>query len=336
MGDMSNTRYLVVKGSGGAGLGDKLRALISAVAYARLSGRRLYVDWNDPAYGDGRNNYFGDLFKLEGVESVDEMPLAGSVRPPSWQGKLHLNWDQLYAEFGSPPWDRRWAQETFSFDQGNLDWPDETCVMWDFDQFSKLAPLLPRLYSDFPAGGVNEVQQGYILRRHIRPSSVVQDEMQSYSSKLGTMRPFIGVHVRASAESFIARNTPPVSAYVKSVMRIMQTKSVSTIFLATDNHDVQKVFEKKFGDDRVIFTDKWLPPAGVALHLKNDCPDRLQSAKDALVDVLLLASADYLVTMGNSSFGMLARMFSASPLENRATLMWKAPFRQRILRALVR
>lgn len=328
----SNTDLiLLVKGSGGAGLGDKLRALISAVVYAQLSGRKLYVDWNDPAYGDGVGNYFAELFRIEGIPVVGERPLEGTVRPAAWQGKLHLNWDQLYAEHGAPAWNRQWAQETFSFDQGVLDWPEDICVMWDFDQFSKLVPHLSRLYPAISEGLSLEQLQGYVLRQHLRPAESIAAMLQTYQQRLRGIGSFVGVHVRASDESFKARNAPPVEDYVKAAAGLVQGKGATGIFLATDNCAVQEIFVRRFGRERVLWTDKWLPEAGVALHLDNNCPDRLQSAQDALLDILLLASADYLVTMGNSSFSMLARMFSAASQPNRTTLIWKAPLWQRVL-----
>jgi hypothetical protein len=329
---MLRERYMVIKGSGEAGIGDKLRAIISALVYAQLSGRTLYVDWNDPAYSDGAHNYFSDLFRLEGVETTNERPLCGTVRPAAWQDKLHLNWDQLYAEFGIPPWNRKWAQETFSFDQGVLDWPEDSCVMWDFDQFKKLVPFLPGLYPSLAEVESHERMQGEILRRHVKPSASVEAALQPYLKQLDALRPFVAVHVRAAEDNFRMRNAPPVSAYLQATRKMLRRKGACGVFLATDNRDVQDLFVQEFGRDRVVWTEKWLPAPGVALQLGNDCPDRLQSARDALVDILLLASADYLVTMGNSSFSMLARMFSATCDAERITLTWKSPLWQRILR----
>ena len=177
-------KYLVVKGSGGAGLGDKLRAIISAVIYARLTDRIIYIDWNDPAYGDGVKNYFSSLFGLEGVRTTSKCPLFTNVRPAIWQKKLHLNFDQLYVEMGTPEWNRSWASKTFSFDQGVLDWPEEVCVMWDFDQFHALKQHLPELYSSIQGNESDEWQQGEVLRRHVIPSSAVKKQCEPYMSQL--------------------------------------------------------------------------------------------------------------------------------------------------------
>ncbi len=324
-------KYLVVKGSGGCGLGDRLRAVISAVVYAQLSNRTLYIDWNDSAYGDGRMNYFGKLFMLEGVPTTSERPQSGLVRPVAWQDKLQLNWDQLYEEHGIPAWNRAWATETYSIDQGVLDWPEEVCVMWDFDQFSKFLPFLPKLYPAVEGIRSSEWWQSYVLRTHIKPADDIEKELIAHLNRLESLRPVVGVHVRASAEHFKSRTAPSVMDYVKAVRLMMRRSGACGIFLATDNRDVQDLFCKEFGQGRVMWLDKWLPEPGVALHLKNDCPDRLRSVRDALLDILLLASVDFLVTMGNSSFSILARMFSETTEKQRMTLMWRPSLLQRML-----
>ena len=144
-------------------------------------------------------------------------------------------------------------------------------------------------------------------------------------------RPVVGVHVRATDESFRVRSAPAVIEYLKAVKKITRQGEAKMIFLATDNRAVQDLFCKKFGADQVLWTEKWLPDPGVALHLANECPDRLQSARDALVDIFLLASADYLVTLANSSFSIIARMFSEVPSEKRITLLGHTPLWRRAL-----
>lgn len=324
------TKILVVKGSGGAGLGDKLRAVISAIIYARLSGRSLYVDWNDTAYGDGVTNYFSALFRLENVQTVGDRPLLGSVRPSAWRGKLHLNWDQLYAEYGTPPWNRVWAREVFSFDQGVLDWDEDVCVMWDFDQFEKLIPYLPRLFPAIRGDEPVERLQGEVLNTHVRPVQEVADAVAAYRAEMHEMRPLIGLHVRATDEHYRARQAPPVAAYVKAARDLQRRSGARAIFLSTDNRDVQELFQRQFGKEQVMWTNKWLPPSGVALHFQNKCPDRLQSLRDALIDIYLLASCDGLVSLGNSSFSALARMVSTCSVERQIVLHGQPPLLRRL------
>ena len=324
-------RFLILKGSVGAGLGDKVRALVSAIAYARLTDRALYVEWNDPAYGDGTRNYFEDLFSVEGLRTVAQRPTAGRVRPALWQDRLDCSFDQLYAEQGPRPWDRAWAIEHLSFDQSVLDWPEEICVMWDFDQFPALMPVVSQL---LPAGTAAHTQEqvcGALLRQHLRLQPDIEQKVAACRESLHARGSWIGIHVRATDESFQARGAPPVSAYLRAAEQWLRRSGADTLFLATDNRRVQELFCDAFGAERVIWTDKWLPEPGQALHLENDeCPDRQQAAKDAVADIFLLASADVLITMNNSSFGILARTLSAAPAENRQTLMWHPPLWKRL------
>lgn len=81
-------KYIVVKGSGGAGLGDKIFALIVAGMYSLVSGRILYVDWRDRTYGDATRNYFPDLLRAVGLAVTDQLPTAGRAVPKSWDGRL--------------------------------------------------------------------------------------------------------------------------------------------------------------------------------------------------------------------------------------------------------
>ena len=314
-------RTLVVKGSGGAGLGDKVLALASAIAYAKLSDRQLYVDWADSAYGDGVSNYFPRLFTLAGVPDAEIRPTEGSVRPVAWQGKLHLTWDQLYAEHGAPPWNRQWALDTFSFDQDRLDWPEDILVMWDFDQFGRLAPRIAAAWPECAAQSDPESLQGLILRRHVQPHPEIRSRCDRYAQGFPAGAPRVGVHVRAADEHFRARpGAPRIGAYCRAVRRVLEGVPGAVVFLATDSLAAEDVFRREFGPNRVFTTPKWLPPNWEAVHLGQGTEERVRVGQDALADVLLLASCDYLVTLENSSFSILARHFSSVPGARRVIL----------------
>jgi hypothetical protein len=44
-------KYLLVKSSVGSGLGDRIRAVLSAILYAQQSDRRIKIMWDDGLYG---------------------------------------------------------------------------------------------------------------------------------------------------------------------------------------------------------------------------------------------------------------------------------------------
>jgi hypothetical protein len=181
-----------------------------------------------------------------------------------------------------------------------------------------------------------ERMQSEILRHHIRPSAAIAAALSPQLARLEAVRPVVGVHVRASNEHFRARQAPPVAAYVRAVRTAMRKVHANGVFLATDNSAVQDIFVREFGAGCVFWTDKWLPEPGGAIHLDGTCPDRRQAAYDALIDMLLLAAADFLVTFQSSSFSIAARLFSETPESRRMTLIVNTPLWQRSLGKLMR
>ena len=83
------TKYLLVKGK--AGLGNRMLCVLTGIIYARLTDRRLVVDWSDFTYSSDGTNVFPRLFVLP--EAVDDLPLAAhtSVRPNLWSGRLNMS-----------------------------------------------------------------------------------------------------------------------------------------------------------------------------------------------------------------------------------------------------
>ena len=67
---------------------------------------------------------------------------------------------------------------------------------------------------------------------------------------------------------------------------------------------------------RVVFHKKWLPTDGQAMHYNASCPDRTQSAIDALTDMYMLSKSNYLIYSGSSTFSYLSSVISSSPNGN--------------------
>lgn len=329
-------RFLIVKSSIGAGLGDKLLAVISAIAYARLSGRSLYVDWDDLPLNNNGSSYFDLLFRLQGVPTVHERPISDSVRPAAWRGKLEYPFARLHDEHDVVPWNWARAVNLYSFDQSIFDWPEDICVMWDFTQFSSLTPHLPRLYPRLCSDDPHWRMQSEVLRHHVSPCPEVEHAMRPYLERFRNEGPVVGVHVRASDEHYKARSAPPAQAFLDAADSLLRKTDARILFLATDNRTVQDMVLHYFGKTRVILIQKWLPEPGKALHLGGASPAPLQSMRDALLDIALLAAADYLVTLSNSSFSAAARLFSGIPEDRRQTLMWRPTLWKRFVSKLGR
>ena len=126
------------------------------------------------------------------------------------------------------------------------------------------------------------------------------------------MPTYLGVHIRCTDR----RN--PFDKYLEIIDNIVRNDSEICIFLATDNYHVQNHLKKIYGE-RVVFQQKWFPKTDSTidrLHFNPDCPDKLENAFQALVDMYLLANCDYLVCNQNSTFSLVAELISDIPEKN--------------------
>ena len=336
--DMANhPKYLVVKGSGGAGLGDKIQALIVAAMYSRLTNRLLYIDWKDRTYGDATRNYFLDLFEPVGLQVAQRLPTSGRTAPATWEGRLALSLDDIVVADGFS-WNRSGGRARYSFDQTRLDYEEDVLVMWEMDQY----PLVRTLYEARFAGELSHPPtttdtqaQAQFFRDNFVVNAGVQSRVDEFIADHFTTRPVVGVHVRLTDESEACRRNPTLPAFLRAAARVLRESHATAIFLASDNRNVIDRFRFEFGADQVLTIDKWLPQAGMHLHKNPQCPDLLQSARDALVDACLLGRCDWLVGSHESAFSRLAAIFSTAPPERQLLLFPRVPLAVR-LRSAVR
>lgn len=323
------SQYVIIKGSKGAGLGDRLFGLSVGLLYAEVTGRTLYVDWRDGAYGEIGENLYLKLLRVPDLPTCDELPAVNSVAPDIWSGRLELPFADLRSfdleqrgvtwTNGAPPWNRAEAIERYSIDASRLDHPETAVVLWAGDS---LDPLVAALKADgrLPASADVEAVRGEVLRRHLRYQADIEDRIERIVNETFGSGPIIGVHYRLTDEAARARSIPTRRQYHAAVAAHLRRRPEARIFLATDNRNVQQDFAETYGRDRVFWIDKWLPGAGASIHMNADCPDGVSAARDALVDAGLLARCTSLVLTGNSAFSLLAGILSAAPPANRTTI----------------
>ena len=344
---MTQQKLVVVKGSGGAGLGDRMCGLAVGILYAQHTGRALHVDWRDRAFESQHQNLFPELIRVMGVPMVDSIPATSSVAPDVWCNHLDLGIDQVRAidlenrgikwTGAAPAWDPEEALRRYSVDVANYDYPENVVVIWSG---ASMNSLVEKLKQDalIDATMTADEMLGHVIGGKIRLRNEIDDRIEGFRREIIGDRPTLGIHYRKTDEAAAVRTIPTESQYLKETDRALATlPDDAAMFLATDNADVQSVYQNRYGAKRVCWTDKWLPKSGRSIHKNDDCPDGLMAAKDALLDVGLLARCDRLVLTGNSSFSSLAGWFSESPATHRQLVFPKggsAP--RRIFRALKR
>lgn len=81
-------KYLIVKGW--LGFGDRLESLKMAVAYALSYNLQIYVDWKDPMWSHGAEDFYTyfNLVNMPVLKSLDDIPADASVYPPFWKDNL--------------------------------------------------------------------------------------------------------------------------------------------------------------------------------------------------------------------------------------------------------
>ena len=309
-----NEKYLIVKGSGGGGLGDRLRCVLTAIAYAKLTDRCLYVDWSDGKLVADNRNVFFDLFALQDVKFTQTLPQSDDVYPATWRGRLGESLHTLYNELNSLKWDRKAAIDNFSFDQKFLDYPEQILVMWEFDQLTKLLDYYPQ--------NTEQALMRDLADRHLSfEQKIVQSASQFQQKHFAANKTLIAVHIRATDEFKAQKDNVLLDQYKVQIKAFLNADPDNCkLFLATDNSDIEKQLEIEY-PQHIVTRDKWFAKAGDKLHFNDNCPDQFQALIDATVELYLLASTDYLIYQHNSSFGMSAHILSHAVEENIAALI---------------
>lgn len=301
MPDAAGDRYLVVKGD--QGLGNRILSLLSALLLARLSGRRLVVDWRDPFYSADGRDAFAELFALRAPTlPPDRLPDTDAVRPAVWRGHLHLPASAMRARLLGPVARGPRAWRALCVDLDRVDHCERVLVFTCYhERIDALRPLM----TDATFGELRRLSTDQILRHlwddELRLAPVLQERVEAFR-RAHLDRACIGVHVRASD-----RRTR-IEAIEATAARLVAEDPRRRLLVATDNADVLRRYVTRFRD--VVATEKWYPPPGEAMHWHPSRPDPLQDAADAVVDLHLLAACDWLVLDGRSSFGRLAALRS--------------------------
>jgi len=304
-------KYVVCKASRNAGLGDLIFAAITSVAYAKLTGRYVYIDWRFGVYGmPPDENLFEKIFKLKGVDYSSGIPQTDSVNPQIWKNSFDRSFDQLRRENNFPEFDRQLALEQYSVDYTKFDHDDEIVVIWDFDHFDHLiGALKERGIIEEPKSTFHAMGQVYnkYFQLQDEPSKFIKDRLYKIFSNVENST-LLGVHVRETDESFDCYRPAKRRDYFKKVNSFLKKdKRIGHIFLATDNIKVQEQFISKFGK-KILFNEKWFDQPGDPLHLSLDhCPDKWENILNALFEIYALSQCDYIIRRRQTSFSRLSQ-----------------------------
>ena len=309
-------KILIVKGK--AGLGNRSLAFLTGVAYARLTGRKLLVDWSDDMYSQDGVNSFHRFFTSPVVDASEEIPTkAKSIAPPAWKGNLSKSVDGMIKEFGPRPHNTIKYREEYSIDFLKLDYEEDVLLMFSYIFVWKdLEEHLKNGPAEWRGLGEKELTKKLLVENLFLHKDIVKKVEEFKRNNFS--KPMIGVHVRCTdnqGDQFNRKKLPSLDRYPAIIEKLLKEVPGARIFLATDNEEVLKNYQEKYPD--VITTDKWFPGrTGKRLHGHGACPDRINNGIEALVDMQLLAECDYFVFSSKPTFARVARMRSKANESN--------------------
>lgn len=301
-------KYLLVKGT--AGLGNRIFALVTAILYARISGRVLAIDWRDSYYSSNGKNVFFELFELRNTSFIREIPDSSSIYPRLWQGHLDQSISQIISQDDKKLFETmgQAVLRKYAYDVRNLNYTEEIVIGSGYnEEIDRLRAVFSQEYAPF-----QQTHKGIIFRetfhKHLRLTSEIQDRVDSFRDQNFIGQPTIGIHIRRSDKAI------SYPWYKKALAQHVERYPEARIFLATDNRDVENDISSSYPN--VSMVDKWLPMPGVKAHGNKTCPDLKEHAIEALLDLFLLASCDHLIYSRTTSFGLLASYISLAPVEH--------------------
>jgi hypothetical protein len=291
-------KWLLVKGI--AGLGDRIQCVLTGILYARLTGRRLIVDWTDHYYSSNGRNVFHQFFRCALADPNDELPITDSVAPAIWRGHLRDSAWQMRRWYGDLNSSETWRD--FSIDLRKLEYPEDVLVFWTY---SEQIELLRKHFSGSFAN-LAEESTSAILRKLLRQDLALNPSICERVDRFRRAhfgKPTVGVHLRYTDYR------TPLLATLRALNGLLRREPGLHVFLCTDNIAIKKLFERTYRN--VITTPHWYSSiAGLALHTHWDRVDPVENGVEALVDLYLLAGCDYLIGDTSSHFAYVATLLA--------------------------
>lgn len=296
-----NKKIILVKGK--AGLGNRILSLLTALLYAKLSNRTLYVDWRDEGYSKNGENSFSHFFEGPNIKHEVSTINPASISPIIWKDNLALSAHDLVSEKDFNKLAVKylpWFYRQYSVDLSRINYEENVLVFAAYTQkINKLRRHFTGKFSYLAEKSTFEILST-LLKDELTLKTEIKKKVDDFKDNF-FHSPVIGVHVRYTDRK------APLEKYHKELSCILEKNKDSQIFLATDNNKVQEEFRTKYNN--VITTNKWLPEQGERIHY-NTKSDPISTGVEALIDMHLLAKCDHMVFAGRSTFSMISLLLS--------------------------
>lgn len=271
--DKNNSRLLFVPSGG---LGNRLRAIVSAVQLSEATGAALQIVW----FKDwGMGAEWREIFKPMKHYALREASLLDSLvydRPR----KRNFFVPKLF--------------QNLLFEQ-RIDEYDVTplkCKDFDFCAWAKGRNSYMSCYQDF--GAVNNSLYSGLFS----PTDEIEQRIARNLERLGDAP--IGIHVRRT-DNRAAIERSPISLFFDAMDSIVRDNPAQRFYLATDDEETKNEMLKRYGD---------------ALLMSSSKAERgtTEGIKDAVVEMFTLARCREIYGTADSSFSVIASRIGDIPL----------------------
>lgn len=271
--DKNNSRLLFVPSGG---LGNRLRAIVSAVQLSEATGAALQIVW----FKDwGMGAEWREIFKPMKHYALREASLLDSLvydRPRKrnfFVPKLFQNllFEQRIDEYDVTPLKRK---------------------DFDFCAWAKGRNSYMSCYQDF--GAVNNSLYSGLFS----PTDEIEQRIARNLERLGDAP--IGIHVRRT-DNRAAIERSPISLFFDAMDSIVRDNPAQRFYLATDDEETKNEMLKRYGDALLMSASK--AERGTT-----------EGIKDAVVEMFTLARCREIYGTADSSFSVIASRIGDIPL----------------------
>lgn len=291
------TKYLLIKAKGG--MGNRILCLLSGLLYAEISKRRPIVDWTDTTYSDDGENAFQHFFADTGIGALSELPAEATVTPSIWDGHLDWSVSQMMHKYSPDSHSSPLIYRKYCCDLKVDRHDQDVAVYWSY--VPKIQKMRSHLVGEFAAySKMSEIEiLRDVLRRRLVLAADILEQVDEFALRY-LSGPSIGLHIRHTDLKI------PLRLFEAQLEKITSSTGEETIFLATDDPNVEHRFQSRFSN--VVVTEKWFPDDGQHLHQNPTCPDKIKAGHEALADIYLLACCKQLIYGRSSTFSFISRL----------------------------
>eukprot|EP00184_Porphyridium_aerugineum_P003149 CAMPEP_0184695866 /NCGR_PEP_ID=MMETSP0313-20130426/3358_1 /TAXON_ID=2792 /ORGANISM="Porphyridium aerugineum, Strain SAG 1380-2" /LENGTH=1054 /DNA_ID=CAMNT_0027154393 /DNA_START=262 /DNA_END=3422 /DNA_ORIENTATION=+ len=270
------------------GLGNRLRALGSALAFAKATRRGLIIIWEQDSHVQAK---MSDLFNTSHLSVMSELK-------PKWPFTDEAKWDKAWEKIDSynymeaegpgavkgqqvvdKPGRPIYFRGAYVMENAKVGWRDENEALKSLP----LHPEVEQILAKF-----NSVSWEDVVSVHIR-NRVLSDDIKSVDPGKE-----YGQQALGTIDSW--RQKSNYANFIPKLQKEVEANPKAKFYVAADTVDVYPKLRETFGD-RVI-------------DLPRTCDSReLECIRYALADMLLLAKGKYLLGSGWSSFTECAARF---------------------------